>query len=87
MHPYTEIAIGAYLSTGEPFDKAGAYAVQGAGGALVASVEGCYTTVVGFPLCRVTTLLRDAGFVANAELITQCSPGISCALNPRLTNR
>lgn len=82
MHPYTEIAIGAYLSTGEPFDKAGSYAVQGAGGALVASVEGCYTTVVGFPLCRVMALLRDAGFVLSANPASGCVPGQSCALNP-----
>ncbi|MGI8857221.1 MAG: Maf family protein [Thermomicrobiales bacterium] len=83
MHPYTEIAIGAYLSTGEPFDKAGAYAVQGAGGALVASVEGCYTTVVGFPLCRVAALLRDAGFSLARGPTDSCLPGHSCALNPR----
>jgi len=82
MHPYTEIAIGAYLSTGEPFDKAGSYAVQGVGGALVASVEGCYTTVVGFPLCRVAALLRDAGFVLSANPASGCVPDQLCALNP-----
>lgn len=83
MHPYTEVAISAYLSTGEPFDKAGSYAVQGAGGALITSVEGCYTTVVGFPLCRVATLLRDAGFVLPADPTTGCRPDRRCALNPR----
>lgn len=83
MHPYTEIAIGAYLATGEPFDKAGAYAVQGAGGALVASVEGCYATVVGLPLCRVAMLLRDAGFTFTTEPTAACVPGRVCALNPR----
>ncbi len=83
MHPYTEVAIGAYLSTGEPFDKAGSYAVQGAGGALVAAVEGCYTTVVGFPLCRVAALLRDAGFVLPTDPTLGCQPGRFCALNPR----
>jgi septum formation protein len=80
MHPYTEIAIGAYLATGEPFDKAGAYAVQGAGGALVASVEGCYTTVVGLPLCRVAALLRTAGFVFPQNPATGCAPGLRCML-------
>ncbi len=83
MHPYTEIAIGAYLSTGELFDKAGSYAVQGAGGALVASVEGCYATVVGFPLCRVASLLREAGMVVAAKPTSGCQPGKFCALNPR----
>jgi nucleoside triphosphate pyrophosphatase len=85
MHPYTEVAIGAYLSTGEPFDKAGSYAVQGAGGALVAAVEGCYTTVVGFPLCRVAALLRDAGYVLLANPTFDCVPGRFCAYNPRIT--
>ncbi len=83
MHPFTEIAIGAYLSTGEPFDKAGAYAVQGAGSALVASVVGCYTTVVGFPLCRVVSLLRDAGFALDRDPTAGCVPGRSCVRNPR----
>ncbi|MHB8647695.1 MAG: Maf family protein [Thermomicrobiales bacterium] len=83
MHPYTDVAISAYLATGEPFDKAGAYAVQGAGGALVASVEGCYTTVVGFPLCRVAALLRDVGFAFAADPAFDCVAGRSCALNPR----
>ena len=83
MHPYTEVAISAYLSTGESSDKAGSYAVQGAGGALVASVEGCYTTVVGFPLCRVVALLCDAGFSLAEVPTVNCVPGRSCTLNPR----
>ena len=83
MHPYTEVAIGSYLATGEPFDKAGAYAVQGAGGALVAAVEGCYTTVVGLPLCRVAALLRDVGFPLAANPTATCDPGAFCALNGR----
>lgn len=83
MHPYTEIAIGAYLSTGEPFDKAGAYAVQGAGGALVSSVAGCYTTVVGLPLCQVVALLCAAGFDLPVDPTTGCDLGRRCALNPR----
>jgi septum formation protein len=85
MHPYTEVAIGAYLSTGEPFDKAGSYAVQGAGNALVASVEGCYTTVVGLPLCRVIALLQDAGFSIPTNVTVGCNPDQFCALNPRNT--
>jgi len=86
MHPYTEVAISAYLSTGEPFDKAGSYAVQGAGGALVASVEGCYTTVVGFPLCRVARLLRDAGLIVPTDPTADCIPGRSCAIDTRIAS-
>lgn len=81
MHPYTEVAISAYLSTDEPFDKAGAYAVQGAGGALVAAVTGCFTTVVGFPLCRIATLLHEVGFALPICPVLGCAPGRSCAMN------
>ncbi len=47
-----------YVATGEPFGKAGAYAIQGAGGALVAGVEGSVTNVIGLPLAETLTLLR-----------------------------
>ena len=50
-----------YLATGEPFDKAGAYAVQGLGAALVETVEGSYTNVVGLPLEEVLAALHAVG--------------------------
>lgn len=51
-----------YVATGEPMDKAGAYAIQGAGGAFVESVEGSVSNVVGLPLAETAALLRRAGF-------------------------
>jgi septum formation protein len=51
----------AYCRTGEPFDKAGGYAVQGLGGRLVAQVDGCYTNVVGLPVEATRRLLREWG--------------------------
>jgi septum formation protein len=51
-----------YVGTGEPLDKAGAYALQGAGGAFVLSVEGSVSNVVGLPLAETAELLRRAGF-------------------------
>ncbi len=50
--------IEAYIRTGEPFDKAGAYGIQGAGGALVAELRGSYNNVVGLPLEEVLDALR-----------------------------
>ena len=61
MRGYTDAEIAAYISTGDPFDKAGAYAIQHLGFRPVAAVRGCYLNVVGFPLCRVGRLLTDAG--------------------------
>jgi septum formation protein len=52
-----------YVGTGEPLDKAGAYAIQGAGGAFVLSVSGSVSNVVGLPLAETTALLRRAGFL------------------------
>lgn len=53
--------IEAYVRTGEPMDKAGAYAAQGVGMALIESIQGSYTNVVGLPLCQLLTDL-ERGF-------------------------
>lgn len=50
--------LAAYADTGEPMDKAGAYAVQGLAGALVDSIDGCYFNVVGLPLALLGRMVR-----------------------------
>lgn len=57
-----EARIAWYVDTGEPLDRAGAYAIQGLGSLLVAAVDGNYTNVVGLPLPLVERLVREAGF-------------------------
>jgi len=52
-----------YVDTGEPFDKAGGYAVQGRAAFMVQEVRGSYTNVVGLPLCEVVEDLRELGIV------------------------
>jgi septum formation protein len=54
--------IDAYIATNEPFDKAGAYGIQGIGGRYVTRIEGCYFNVMGLPLARLWTLLREFGW-------------------------
>lgn len=53
----TDAEIDWYIQTGEPFDKAGAYAIQGIGTFLVKRINGSYTNVVGLPVCEVIELL------------------------------
>ena len=54
--------ITKYLSTGEPFDKAGAYAIQGLGGRFVPRIDGCYFNIVGLPLARLCKELTELGW-------------------------
>jgi len=61
MADYSDDDIATYVASGEPRDKAGAYAVQGLGGRLVAEVSGSELTVVGLPLHRLAALLAEAG--------------------------
>ena len=57
----TDHEIDWYISTGEPFDKAGAYAIQGLGTFLVRRINGSYTNVVGLPVCEVLEILLREG--------------------------
>ena len=61
MRAISDQELNAYLATGESLDKAGGYGIQGAAAVIVESVEGCYTNVVGLPLCAVARLLIAAG--------------------------
>ena len=58
-----EVSIGRYVASGEPMDKAGAYAIQGVGGGFVDRVIGSYTNVVGLPLSEVLAELGRVGSV------------------------
>ena len=59
FRPLTPEEISAYVSTGEPMDKAGAYGIQGVAAKFVKGIEGDYFNVVGLPVCRLCLLLRE----------------------------
>lgn len=61
LRELSEAEISAYVASGEPLDKAGAYAIQGLGGVFVASIQGSYSGVMGLPLYETAQLLRRYG--------------------------
>ncbi len=69
----TEDEINTYVATGEPADKAGAYAIQGLGALLVTRIEGCYSNVVGLPLVRLAEMCR----IFNFDLLSAAATGWS----------
>jgi septum formation protein len=64
----SDAEIDAYIATGEPFDKAGAYGIQSLGGRYVTRVEGCYFNVMGMPLARLWATLREFSWSANGPI-------------------
>ena len=61
MKPLSDRKIQAYVNSGEPFDKAGSYAIQGLGATLIDGIHGCYFNVVGLPLSLLTDMLSELG--------------------------
>jgi MAF protein len=72
MRDYSDEEIQAYIQTGDPLDKAGAYAIQHASFQPVINLAGCYTSVMGLPLCHVVRLMHKMGFSLRTEVPGQC---------------
>jgi septum formation protein len=71
----SEREIDWYIASGEPFDKAGAYGIQGLGAQLISTLHGSYTNVVGLPLCEVMDALMSSGAVVIAPEPQCPAPG------------
>jgi len=63
----TSAEIAWYVQTGEPFDKAGGYAIQGIGSFMIESIQGSYTNVVGLPLCELIQMMTRLGAITISE--------------------
>jgi septum formation protein len=75
MKPLTSAEIEWYVQTGEPFDKAGGYAIQGIGSFMIESIRGSYTNVVGLPLCELIQMLNRLGAIKIADGRWQMADG------------
>lgn len=72
MRNYTDAEIAAYVATGDPLDKAGAYAIQHPQFRPVASMAGCYASVMGLPLCHLARVLSKLGLPAGQDVPAGC---------------
>mgnify|MGYP003417638469 FL=1 len=73
MRDYSDAEILAYVQTGDPLDKAGAYAIQHPEFHPVASLEGCFASVMGLPMCHVILLLRKLNIQPNTDFFASCA--------------
>lgn len=72
MRDYTNEEIASYIASGDPFDKAGAYAIQNADFHPVERIEGCFATVMGLPVCQVVRTLQAFGVRPSRSVSAAC---------------
>jgi septum formation protein len=86
MRQYEDEEIANYIGRGEPFDKAGAYAIQDPDFNPVERVEGCYANVMGLPLCHLFRVLRDGAALRSQPPIAACEGyiGRRCSVARRI---
>ncbi len=76
MRQYSDEEIEAYVASGDPLDKAGAYAIQHAGFHPVEGLAGCYASVMGLPLCHLTRCLRKVGIAPETDISAECQAAL-----------
>jgi septum formation protein len=82
MRAYTDVEMQAYIASGDPLDKAGAYAIQHAQFQPVTRLEGCAANVVGLPVCRLATAVQALGGASPGPAAQTCMAGAgqTCAM-------
>lgn len=80
MRHYSDAEIETYITSGDPFDKAGSYAIQNPDFRPVVSLSGCYANVMGLPLCHLVRALRVFGIEPSADIPQACQreTGYAC---------
>jgi hypothetical protein len=86
MRQYGDEEIANYINRGEPFDKAGAYAIQDPQFDPVERVEGCYANVMGLPLCHLFRILRSGAALSSQAPVAACEvyTGHRCSVAGRI---
>jgi predicted house-cleaning NTP pyrophosphatase (Maf/HAM1 superfamily) len=79
MRAYREDEIEAYVATGDPLDKAGAYAIQNAVFHPVEAMHGCYASVMGLPLCHLTRSLHKLEIAPDSDIVEACQSALGYA--------
>ena len=79
MRAYRDDEIGTYVATGDPLDKAGAYAIQHPAFHPVESLAGCYASVMGLPLCHLARSLRQLDIAPRTDISAECQSALKYA--------
>lgn len=84
MRDYSDDEISQYIASGDPLDKAGAYAIQHPVFAPVINFNGCYASVMGLPLCHLARMLQKAGLTTDLGIPDRCQQHLhySCSIYP-----
>lgn len=89
MRPYSKADMEAYIASGDPFDKAGAYAIQHPGFRPVAALDGCFLGVMGLSICQLHELLPLLGVTPRTDLgaLAAAHKGFPCPLRQEIAER
>ena len=77
MRAFSDEELRSYVDSGDPMDKAGAYAIQNAGFQPVSVLAGCFANVMGLPLCHLTRTLRQMGLSPQKDVPTECQMALN----------
>jgi septum formation protein len=77
MRAYTDAEMDAYIASGDPLDKAGAYGIQNPDFQPVVDMRGCYASVMGLPLCHLTVLLGQLDIRPQADIPKNCQAALN----------